>query len=99
MILRSNWAEQPPVRTPEELWDRVLDAWEEMAKLLDLFHNLVDSMPRRMRAVVDAGEKSEVDVSGPETAKEETTKDLVNKFKYEIEEWSRKLDKTIDKTL
>ncbi|KAJ4432934.1 hypothetical protein ANN_15191 [Periplaneta americana] len=25
-ILRSNWAEQPPVRTPEELWDRVLDA-------------------------------------------------------------------------
>ncbi|KAJ4431531.1 hypothetical protein ANN_20130 [Periplaneta americana] len=47
--------EQPPVRTPEELWDRVLDAWEEMAKNLDLFHNLVDSMPRRMRAVVDAG--------------------------------------------
>ncbi|KAJ4442094.1 hypothetical protein ANN_11960 [Periplaneta americana] len=55
-ILRSNWAEQPPVRIPEELWDRVLDAWEEMAKNLDLFHNLVDSMPRRMRAVVDAGE-------------------------------------------
>ncbi|KAJ4449787.1 hypothetical protein ANN_01191 [Periplaneta americana] len=55
-ILRSNWAEQPPVRTSEELWDRVLDAWEEMAKNLDLFHNLVDSMPRRMRAVVDAGE-------------------------------------------
>ncbi|KAJ4426080.1 hypothetical protein ANN_26889, partial [Periplaneta americana] len=55
-ILRSNWAEQPPVRTPEELWDRVLDAWEEMAKNLDLFYNLVDSMQRRMRAVVDAGE-------------------------------------------
>ncbi|KAJ4430737.1 hypothetical protein ANN_19328 [Periplaneta americana] len=54
-ILRSNWAEQPPVRTPEELWDRVLDAWEEMAKNLDLFHNLVDSMPSRMRAVFDAG--------------------------------------------
>ncbi|KAJ4441166.1 hypothetical protein ANN_11017 [Periplaneta americana] len=53
-ILRSNWAEQPPVRTPKKLWDRVLDAWEEMAKNLDLFHNLVDSMPRRMRAVVDA---------------------------------------------
>ncbi|KAJ4427446.1 hypothetical protein ANN_25069 [Periplaneta americana] len=50
-ILRSIWAEQPPVRTPEELWDRVLDAWEEMTKNLDLFHNLVDSMPRRMRAV------------------------------------------------
>ncbi|KAJ4440439.1 hypothetical protein ANN_08580 [Periplaneta americana] len=54
-ILCSNWAEQPPVRTPEELWDRVLDAREEMAKNLDLFYNLVDSMPRRMRAVVDAG--------------------------------------------
>ncbi|KAJ4451888.1 hypothetical protein ANN_03366 [Periplaneta americana] len=54
-ILRSNWAEQPPVRTPEELWDRVLDAWEKMAKNLDLSHNLVDSMPRRMRADVDAG--------------------------------------------
>ncbi|KAJ4430626.1 hypothetical protein ANN_19215 [Periplaneta americana] len=49
-ILRSNWAEQPPVRAPEELWDRVLNAWEEMAKNLDLFHNLVDSMLRRMRA-------------------------------------------------
>ncbi|KAJ4438336.1 hypothetical protein ANN_14278 [Periplaneta americana] len=46
--------EQPPVRTPEELWDRVLDAREKMAKNLDLFHNLVDSMPRRMRADVDA---------------------------------------------
>ncbi|KAJ4430427.1 hypothetical protein ANN_22643 [Periplaneta americana] len=54
-ILRSNWAEQPPVRTPGELWDRVLDAREMMAKNLDLFHNLVDSMPRRMRADVDAG--------------------------------------------
>ncbi|KAJ4444898.1 hypothetical protein ANN_06696 [Periplaneta americana] len=54
-ILRSNWAEQPPVRTSEELWDRVLDAWEDLAKNLDLFHNVVDSMPRRMRAVVDAG--------------------------------------------
>ncbi|KAJ4436086.1 hypothetical protein ANN_18713 [Periplaneta americana] len=54
-ILGSNWAEQPPVRTPEKLWDRVLDAWEEVAKNLDLFHNLVDSMPHRMRADVDAG--------------------------------------------
>ncbi|KAJ4429316.1 hypothetical protein ANN_26320 [Periplaneta americana] len=54
-ILHSNWAEEPPVKTPEELWDRVLDVWEEMAKNLDLFRNLVDSMPRRMRAVVDTG--------------------------------------------
>ncbi|XP_069694748.1 uncharacterized protein [Periplaneta americana] len=47
--------EQPPVRTPEELWDRVLDAWKEVAKNLDLFHNLLDSMLHRIRAVVDAG--------------------------------------------
>ncbi|KAJ4426815.1 hypothetical protein ANN_26614 [Periplaneta americana] len=44
-ILRSNWAEQPPVRTADE---------EEVAMNLNLFRNLVDSMPRRMRAVVDA---------------------------------------------
>ncbi|KAJ4430681.1 hypothetical protein ANN_19272 [Periplaneta americana] len=54
------WAEvkrilRPPVLTADELWDRVLDAWEEVVMNLDLFHNLVDSMPRRMRAVVDAG--------------------------------------------
>ncbi|KAJ4447625.1 hypothetical protein ANN_09632 [Periplaneta americana] len=48
--------EQPPVRTPEEFWDRVLDAREKMTKNLDLFHNLVDSMPHIMRADVDAGE-------------------------------------------
>ncbi|KAJ4441103.1 hypothetical protein ANN_10953 [Periplaneta americana] len=52
--LCSNWAEQPPVRTADELWDRVLDAWEEVAMNLDLFNNLVDSMLRKMRAVIDA---------------------------------------------
>ncbi|KAJ4437813.1 hypothetical protein ANN_13751 [Periplaneta americana] len=39
----------------DELWDRVLDAWEEVAMNLDLFHDLVDSMLPRIRAVVDAG--------------------------------------------
>ncbi|KAJ4440503.1 hypothetical protein ANN_08644 [Periplaneta americana] len=58
-ILRSNWAEQPPVRTADEFWDRFLDVWEEVAKNLDLFHNLVDSILRRMRAVVDAGYMNE----------------------------------------
>ena len=53
--LRSNWAE-PPVRTSDELWDRVLNAWREVATDVDLFHNLVDSMPRRMRAIVNAGD-------------------------------------------
>ncbi|KAJ4436453.1 hypothetical protein ANN_19086 [Periplaneta americana] len=41
-------------------------------------------------------ENGEVDVSGTETAKEEITKDLVNKLKYELEEWNRKLDKKIE---
>ncbi|KAJ4442961.1 hypothetical protein ANN_04563 [Periplaneta americana] len=45
----------PPKSPGDELWDRFLDAWEEVAMNLDLFHNLVDSMPRRMRAFVDAG--------------------------------------------
>ena len=51
-ILRFNWAE-PSVRTLDELWNRVLNAWQDVAT--DLFHNLVDSMPRRMRAIVNAG--------------------------------------------
>ncbi|KAJ4441080.1 hypothetical protein ANN_10930 [Periplaneta americana] len=63
-ILRSNWAKQLPVRTPKELWDRVLDVWEEMAKNLDLFHNPVDPMPRRMRAIVDAGKMKYFVVGG-----------------------------------
>ena len=53
-ILRSNWAE-PPVRTSDELWNRVL-TWQEVAAYVNLFHNLVDSMPRRMRAIVNAGD-------------------------------------------
>ena len=53
-ILCSNWAE-PPDWTSEELWNRVLNAWQEMSTDIDLIHNLVDSMPCRMRAIVDAG--------------------------------------------
>ncbi|KAJ4446226.1 hypothetical protein ANN_12920 [Periplaneta americana] len=44
-------------------------------------------------------EKAEVDVFGSATAKEKTTKDLVNKMKCELEECNRKLDKTIESTL
>ena len=53
-ILRSNWAEQS-VGTSDELCKRVLNMWQEVATDVDLFHNLVDSMPRRMRAIVNAG--------------------------------------------
>ena len=48
-ILCSNWAESP-IRTSAELWNRVLNAWQEMATDVDLFH-----MPYRMRAIVNAG--------------------------------------------
>ena len=53
-ILRSNWAE-PPVRTSGELWNRVLNAWQEVVTAIHLFHNLVDFMPCRMWAIVNAG--------------------------------------------
>ena len=54
-ILHSNWAGSS-VRTSDELWNRVLNAWQEVAVNIDLFHNLVDSMPRRMRVIVNAGD-------------------------------------------
>ena len=53
-ILRSDWAE-PPAQTSDELWNRVLNAWQEVATDVELFHNLVDSLPRRMRAIFNAG--------------------------------------------
>ena len=46
---------EPPIRTSDELSNRVLNAWQELATVVDLFHNLVYSMPRRMRAIVSAG--------------------------------------------
>ena len=33
-------------------YERVLNTWQEVATDVDLFHNLVDSMPSRMRAKV-----------------------------------------------
>ena len=53
-ILSSNWAE-PPVRTSDEVWDRALNACQEVAMEVDLFYNFVDSMPCRTRAIVNAG--------------------------------------------
>ena len=54
-IRHSNWAD-PPVRTSDALLNRVLIAWQEVAMDVDLFHKLVDSMPCRMRAIVNAGD-------------------------------------------
>ena len=53
-ILLSNWVE-PPVQTSDELSNRVLNAWQEVAMDVNLFYNFVDSMPHRMRAIVNAG--------------------------------------------
>ena len=41
-------------RNRDELWDHVLDAWEEIAQDLDYFRRLVDSMPKRAEAVREA---------------------------------------------
>ena len=42
------------LRNRDELWDHVLDAWEEIAQDLEYFWRLVDSMPRRAEAVREA---------------------------------------------
>ena len=35
----------------DELWNHVLDAWKEIAQVLDYFRRLADSMSRRAEAV------------------------------------------------
>ena len=46
-------ADRPP-RNRDELWDHVLDAWEEIAQDLDYFRRFADSMPRQAEAVREA---------------------------------------------
>ncbi|KAJ4450827.1 hypothetical protein ANN_02258 [Periplaneta americana] len=41
-------------RNRDELWDQVVDTWEDLAGDQNLFHNLVTSMPDRLRAVIEA---------------------------------------------
>ncbi|KAJ4429256.1 hypothetical protein ANN_26259 [Periplaneta americana] len=41
-------------RSRDELWDQVVDTWEDLAGDQNLFHNLVTSMPDRLRAVIEA---------------------------------------------
>ena len=46
-------ADKPP-RNRDELWDNVLDAWEEIAQDLDYFRRLADSVPSLAEAVREA---------------------------------------------
>lgn len=51
---REKYANQPP-RNQDQLWDQVVETWEELAcDQQHWFATLVDSMPRRIRAVVEA---------------------------------------------
>ena len=38
----------------KELWGQVLDAWEDLSQDVVCFNELLDSMPRKIRAVVEA---------------------------------------------
>lgn len=52
--IRKNWPHPPP-RSDDALWSIMLDAWEEIALDEQYFKHLVQSMPRRLQHVVDAG--------------------------------------------
>lgn len=52
--IRKNWPHPPP-RSDDALWSIMLDAWEEIALDEQYFKNLVQSMPRRLQQVVEAG--------------------------------------------
>ena len=43
-----------PPRNQKVLWGQDLDTWEDLAQDRDYFRELVDSMPRKIRAVVEA---------------------------------------------
>ena len=50
--LRETWSNNPP-RTSDELWERVQDAWSICCTARHI-SRLVDSMPRRMAAVIES---------------------------------------------
>ena len=52
MILR--YGNNPP-RNPQQLWDQVVEIWDDLAQDHDYCLTLVDSMPRRCQVVTDAG--------------------------------------------
>ena len=44
-----------PPRSPQQLWDQVVEIWYDLAQDHDYCLTLVDSMPLRCQAVIDAG--------------------------------------------
>lgn len=51
--LQENWPDPPPRRS-DDLWELVLNAWEDIAQGQRFVAALVDSMPRRLQAVINA---------------------------------------------
>ena len=45
-----------PPRNPQQLWDQVVEIWDDLAQDHDYCLTLVYSMPRRCQAVIDAGQ-------------------------------------------
>ena len=44
-----------PPRNPQQLWDQVVELWDNLAQDNDYCLTLVDSIPRRCQSVIDAG--------------------------------------------
>ncbi|KAJ4429346.1 hypothetical protein ANN_26351 [Periplaneta americana] len=52
-IRTATYAHRRP-RNRDELWNQVVDTWEDLVGDQNLVHNLVTSMPDRLRAVIEA---------------------------------------------
>jgi hypothetical protein len=52
-VMTENWPDPSPA-SENALWDVVLDAWEEVVHSEDYAATLVESLPRRMRMVIDS---------------------------------------------
>ena len=44
-----------PLRNPQQLWDQVVEIWDNLAQDHNYCLTLVDSIPRRCQSVIDAG--------------------------------------------
>ena len=44
-----------PPRNPQQLWDQVVEIWDNLAQEHDYCLTLVDSISRRCQSVIDAG--------------------------------------------
>jgi hypothetical protein len=51
--MQETWPDLPP-RNRDALWTLVSDAWDEVASSQHYVRSVIESMPRRMRSVVEA---------------------------------------------